>query len=62
MFELERGPGSDRGLFSTQEQSGSALTEDCGPWTPATHPEGALYFFDSERVRVSVTIENSSYD
>ncbi|KAF8260932.1 hypothetical protein EI94DRAFT_1747257 [Lactarius quietus] len=23
--------------------------EDCAPWVPATHPDGALYFFDQER-------------
>jgi len=22
---------------------------DCGPWIPATHPDGALYFYDPER-------------
>ncbi len=24
---------------------------DCAPWIPATHPNGALYFFDRDRVR-----------
>jgi len=23
--------------------------KDCSPWTPATHPDGGLYFYDSER-------------
>ena len=27
---------------------------DCSPWVPATHPDGGLYFYDQERVRVSV--------
>ncbi|KAH9074274.1 hypothetical protein EDB83DRAFT_1950268 [Lactarius deliciosus] len=26
-----------------------SLKEDCAPWVPATHPEGALYFFDQDR-------------
>ena len=26
---------------------------DCTPWVPATHPDGALYFYDPERVRRS---------
>jgi hypothetical protein len=28
-----------------------SLKDDCAPWVPATHPDGALYFFDEERVR-----------
>ncbi len=27
------------------------LDEDCAPWVSATHPDGALYFFDQDRVR-----------
>ncbi|KAH9171923.1 hypothetical protein EDB89DRAFT_1029604 [Lactarius sanguifluus] len=26
-----------------------SLGEDCAPWVPATHPDGALYFFDKGR-------------
>ncbi|KAH9003499.1 hypothetical protein EDB86DRAFT_2826626 [Lactarius hatsudake] len=26
-----------------------SLKEDCAPWVPATHPDGALYFFDKDR-------------
>ncbi|KAH8987920.1 hypothetical protein EDB92DRAFT_1817831 [Lactarius akahatsu] len=26
-----------------------SLREDCAPWVPATHPDGALYFFDEDR-------------
>ncbi|KAH9026190.1 hypothetical protein EDB85DRAFT_2149268 [Lactarius pseudohatsudake] len=26
------------------------LKEDCTPWVPATHPDGALYFFDQDRI------------
>jgi hypothetical protein len=34
------------------------IQPDCSPWVPATHPDGGLYFYDEERVRVSVTVEN----
>jgi len=27
--------------------------QGCGDWIPATHPDGALYFYDPERVRRS---------
>ena len=30
------------------------IQQDCSPWVPATHPDGGLYFYDGERVRVSV--------
>jgi hypothetical protein len=30
------------------------IQQDCSPWIPATHPDGGLYFYDEERVRVSV--------
>jgi hypothetical protein len=26
------------------------VRQDCSPWIPATHPDGALYFYDPERV------------
>ncbi|KAF8474432.1 hypothetical protein DFH94DRAFT_855629 [Russula ochroleuca] len=26
-----------------------SLQQDCSPWIPATHPDGALYFYDEER-------------
>ncbi|KAF8258666.1 hypothetical protein EI94DRAFT_1110391 [Lactarius quietus] len=26
-----------------------SLKEGCAPWVPATHPDGALYFFDQDR-------------
>ncbi|KAH9026188.1 hypothetical protein EDB85DRAFT_176931 [Lactarius pseudohatsudake] len=38
-------------LHSPLEQG--SLQEDCAPWVPATHPDGALYFFDEDRVRAS---------
>ena len=34
------------------------LRQDCTPWIPATHPDGALYFYDEGRVRMSVASEN----
>ena len=40
----------------TDAEQGS-IRQDCSPWIPATHPDGALYFYDQERVRVSVTSE-----
>jgi hypothetical protein len=30
--------------------------QDCSPWIPATHPDGALYFYDEERVRVPMIV------
>jgi hypothetical protein len=36
--------------------------QDCSPWIPATHPDGALYFYDQERVRVSVAVEIPGHD
>ena len=38
------------------------LQHDCTPWIPAAHPDGALYFYDKERVRVSVIVEIPSHD
>ncbi|KAH9031459.1 hypothetical protein EDB84DRAFT_1562260 [Lactarius hengduanensis] len=38
--------------FPGPEQIGleqGSLGEDCAPWVPATHPDGALYFFDKDR-------------
>ncbi|KAI0277909.1 hypothetical protein BGY98DRAFT_934068 [Russula aff. rugulosa BPL654] len=32
---------------------------DCSPWVPATHPEGALYFYDQER---DLSIPSNNYD
>ena len=29
---------------------------DCFPWIAATHPDGALYFFDKDRVRALATL------
>ena len=43
-------------LPSISEQTSleqGSLKEDCAPWVPATHPDGALYFFDGDRVRAS---------
>ena len=40
-------------LFSFQEPDVSTqgdLNGSLGTWTPATHPEGALYFYDQKRV------------
>ena len=42
--------------ISDSEQIGfdqGSVKEDCAPWVPATHPDGALYFYDRDRVRVS---------
>ena len=48
----------NRALSSFPEPNGSEqdpmIQRDCSPWVPATHPDGALYFYDEERVRVSV--------
>ena len=38
------------------------LQQDCSPWIPATHPDGGLYFYDEERVRVSVITQIPSHD
>ncbi|KAH9026194.1 hypothetical protein EDB85DRAFT_1893507 [Lactarius pseudohatsudake] len=32
-----------------QDVSSTGHLEDCAHWVPATHPDGALYFFDQER-------------
>ena len=52
---------SNRVLSSLPEQDGveqdSMIQEDCSPWVPATHPDGGLYFYDEERVRVSMITE-----
>jgi hypothetical protein len=48
----------NRALASYPEQDDSdqdSLQQDCSPWIPATHPDGALYFYDEERVRLSVS-------
>lgn len=29
----------------------ASLRQACSPWKPATHPDGALYFYDPKRVR-----------
>ena len=29
------------------------IQQDCSPWVSATHPDGGLYFYDEDRVRVS---------
>jgi hypothetical protein len=42
-----------RALSSFPEPSGPE--HDCTPWKPATHPDGGLYFYDEERVRLSVS-------
>ncbi|KAI9458570.1 hypothetical protein BJY52DRAFT_1416360 [Lactarius psammicola] len=39
---------SDEDLSSMNIEQGP-LKEDCAPWVPATHPDGALYFFDRDR-------------
>jgi hypothetical protein len=39
-----------------------SLQKDCSPWIPATHPDGALYFYDEERVRVSMITQIPSRD
>jgi hypothetical protein len=52
-------------LSSFPEPNGSeqdSLQQDCSPWIPATHPDGALYFYDEDRVRASVIMEVPSHD
>lgn len=50
----------NRTLSSIPEPTGfehdSIIQQDCSPWVPATHPDGGLYFYDEERVRVSLII------
>jgi hypothetical protein len=38
------------------------LQQDCTPWKPATHPDGALYFYDEGRVRALMIVEISGHD
>ena len=50
----------NKAVSSFSETKGSErdlLQNDCTPWIPATHPDGALYFYDEERVRVSLIVE-----
>jgi hypothetical protein len=50
-------------LSSFPEPNGfeqGSLQNDCTSWTPATHPNGGLYFYDKGRVRVSVIVDTSS--
>ncbi|KAH8987900.1 hypothetical protein EDB92DRAFT_1948398 [Lactarius akahatsu] len=35
--------------FKQMSHEQGSLKEDCAPWVPATHPDGALYFFDQDR-------------
>jgi hypothetical protein len=65
MSALEWDLWSNTDPSSFQEQNGSdqgSLNRNCSPWTLATHPEGAPYFFDRERVRASVTLKDTSHD
>ena len=65
MFELELYDFPNKSSSSFQEQGHSdqhLLNEDCHPWIPVTHPKGAPYFFDRERVRVLVTLKNVSHN
>ncbi|KAI0000136.1 hypothetical protein BJV74DRAFT_144743 [Russula compacta] len=39
-----------------------SLRQDSTPWIPATHPDGALYFYDPDRVRVSVILDIPTHD
>ncbi|KAF8258384.1 hypothetical protein EI94DRAFT_1708061 [Lactarius quietus] len=43
-----RNPAFDNVVSLTHPEQDSHL-KDCAPWVPATHPDGALYFFDQER-------------
>jgi hypothetical protein len=58
--------GSNRDPSSLREQRHSdqpSLNQDRtrpSSWEPATHPNGALYFFDCKRVRASVILKNIS--
>ena len=52
-------------LSSFPEPNGfkqDSFQQDCGPWIPATHPDGALYFYDEERVRISMITQVLSDD
>jgi hypothetical protein len=40
----------------------SMIQQDCSPWVPATHPDGGLYFYDADRVRVSVIMGTYRHD
>ena len=42
--------------FTTSFRPEQGSHEDCAPWVSATHPDGALYFFDKERVRALALI------
>ena len=48
----------NRTLSSFPESNGFEQDQmnqpDWSPWVPATHPDGGLYFYDQERVRVPV--------
>ncbi len=56
----------DRALSSFSESNGfeqdPMIQQDCTPWVPATHPDGGLYFYDAERVRVSVIMRTYRLD
>ena len=49
MVQFNRSLSSFPEYFEQDEM----IQSDCSPWVPATHPDGALYFYDEERVRVS---------
>ena len=43
--------GTSRSLPNHIGSEKGSSEGDCAPWIPATHPDGALYFFDKGRVR-----------
>jgi hypothetical protein len=56
----------NRALYSFPEPNSSEqdpmIQQDCSPWVPATHPDGGLYFYDQERVRVPVIMRTLRQD
>ena len=42
--------------FTTTFRPEQGSHENCAPWVSATHPDGALYFFDPDRVRALAPI------
>ena len=52
----------NRSLSSFPEdiEHDAMIQPDCSPWVPATHPDGGLYYYDEERVRVSVIMRTYS--
>jgi hypothetical protein len=54
----------NRSLSSFPEdiEHDAMIQPDCSPWVPATHPNGGLYYYDEERVRLSMIMGTYSQD